>query len=59
MKVSNLKLKYQDSVITTTISIGLTIVSDPEEDLAGLMRKADMGLFVAKENGCNTVKVSL
>lgn len=59
VKVSNLKLKYQDSVITTTISIGLTIVSDPEEDLAGLMRKADMGLFVAKENGCNTVKVSL
>lgn len=58
-KVSKLKLKYQDEVITTTVSIGLTIVSDPNEDLAGLMRKADMGLFVAKENGCNTVKVSL
>ena len=58
-KVSKLKLKYEDSVIETTISIGLTIVSNAEDDLAGLMRKADMGLFVAKENGCNTVKVSL
>lgn len=58
-KVSKLKLKYEDTVLNTTISIGLTIVSNAEEDLAGLMRKADMGLFVAKENGCNTVKVSL
>ncbi len=58
-KISHLKLKYQGQVITTTVSIGLTIVSDPDENLQGLMRKCDMGLFVAKENGCNTVKVSL
>jgi len=58
-KVEANKLKYQEHVITTTVSIGLTIVSDPEDDLPSLMRKADMGLFVAKENGCNTVKVSL
>ena len=58
-KVSQLKLNYQSNVITTTVSIGLTIVSDAEDDLPTLMRKADMGLFVAKENGRNTVKVSL
>ena len=58
-KVSQLKLKFQNDVITTTISVGLTIVSDPDESLSSLMRKADMGLFVAKENGSNTVKVSL
>jgi GGDEF domain-containing protein len=52
-------VKYQEHVITTTVSIGLTIVSNPKDDLAALMRKADMGLFVAKENGCNSVKVSL
>jgi len=46
-------------VLTTTASIGLTIVSNENEDLPSLMRKADMGLFVAKENGSNTVKVSL
>lgn len=57
-KVSKLKLNYKGGVITTTISIGLTIVSDPDEDLASVMRKADMGLFVAKENGSNTIKVS-
>lgn len=58
-KIENIKVKYQEHVITSTVSIGLTIVSDPDEDLATLMRKADMGLFVAKENGCNTLKVSL
>lgn len=57
-KVSQFKLKYKSGVLTTTVSIGLTIVSDQNEDLAALMRKADMGLFVAKENGGNTVKVS-
>lgn len=58
VKASQIKLKFQNDVITTTVSIGLTIVSDPDEGLPSLMRKADMGLFVAKENGCNTVKVS-
>ncbi|VAW70555.1 hypothetical protein MNBD_GAMMA09-2223 [hydrothermal vent metagenome] len=58
-KVSKIKLTYQNSDITTTVSIGLTIVSDQKEDLPSLMRKADMGLFVAKENGRNTIKVSL
>ena len=58
-KIQSLKVKYQEHVLTTTVSIGLTIVSNENEDLPSLMRKADMGLFVAKENGCNTVKVSL
>lgn len=59
VKISNNKINYQGNVLSTTVSIGLTIVSDAKEDLPTLMRKADMGLFVAKENGCNTVKVSL
>ncbi|MCW9047589.1 MAG: sensor domain-containing diguanylate cyclase [Gammaproteobacteria bacterium] len=59
VKASQIRLKFQNDVITTTVSIGLTIVSDSDESLSSLMRKADMGLFVAKENGCNTVKVSL
>jgi len=59
LKVSKINLIYQDHAINTTLSIGLTIVSDDKEDLPTLMRKADMGLFIAKENGCNTVKVSL
>ncbi len=57
--VSQLKVNYQDQALATTISIGLTIVTDPDDNLSTLMRKADMGLFVAKENGSNTVKVSL
>jgi len=58
-KIQSLKVKFQEHVLTTTVSIGLTIVSNENEDLPSLMRKADMGLFVAKENGSNTVKVSL
>ncbi len=58
-KISRISLNYQGQALITTASIGLTIVSDPSEDISTLMRKADMGLFVAKENGCNSVKVSL
>ena len=59
IKISSNKVNFNDSVLNSTVSIGLTIVSDANEDLASLMRKADMGLFVAKENGCDTIKVSL
>lgn len=59
VKVESNKVNFNEHVLNTTLSIGLTIVSDAKEDLPSLMRKADMGLFVAKENGCNTVKVSL
>lgn len=58
-KIAQQKVSYKDQVLATTASIGLTIVSDAEENLSSLMRKADMGLFVAKENGSDTVKVSL
>ena len=33
VKVSKLKVTYQDNILTTTVSIGLTIVSDPDEGL--------------------------
>jgi len=59
LKIEDMKFSFQNSVLTTTASIGLTIVSNAEEDLPTLIRKADMGLFVAKENGKNTIKVSL
>ncbi|MCW9014944.1 MAG: GGDEF domain-containing protein [Gammaproteobacteria bacterium] len=58
-QIAALKCKTKDAVVTTTVSIGLTTVSEQGEDMASLIRKADMGLFVAKESGFNTVKVSL
>lgn len=58
-KISTLSIKSPHGIITTTVSIGLTTVSDPEDEISALIRKADMGLFVAKESGKNTVKVSL
>ena len=53
------KCKIAEGVVTSTVSIGLTTASEASEDMSSLIRKADMGLFVAKESGRNTVKVSL
>ncbi len=53
------KCKISEAVVTSTVSIGLTTASEMSEDMSSLIRKADMGLFVAKESGRNTVKVSL
>jgi diguanylate cyclase (GGDEF)-like protein len=58
-RASQVKCKIGDAVINTTLSLGLTTVSEQGEDMPSLIRKADMGLFVAKESGRNTVKVSL
>ena len=53
------KCKLAEGVVTSTVSLGLTTASEVSEDMSSLIRKADMGLFVAKESGRNTVKVSL
>lgn len=58
-KLSQIQVKTESGVATSTVSIGVTTVSDQEDDMATLIRKAGMGLFVAKESGKNAVKVSL
>jgi diguanylate cyclase (GGDEF)-like protein len=58
-KLSQSPVKTDAGVVTSTVSIGVTTVSDQEDDMATLIRKAGMGLFVAKESGKNAVKVSL
>ena len=58
-KIALVKAKSKEGVASSTVSIGLTTVAEQGEDMPSLIRKADMGLFVAKESGCNTVKVSL
>lgn len=59
IKIESTKHKIADGVLSVTVSIGLTTVSEPGEDMPTIIRKADMGLFVAKESGFNAVKVSL
>ncbi|MFW2371685.1 MAG: GGDEF domain-containing protein [Gammaproteobacteria bacterium] len=58
-KVAMAKHTTTDGVISLTVSIGLTTTSEELDDMPALIRKADMGLFVAKESGYNSVKVSL
>lgn len=58
-KVAMSKHNTADGVISLTVSIGLTTTSEELDDMSALIRKADMGLFVAKESGYNSVKVSL
>ena len=58
-KVAMARHNTSEGVVSLTISIGLTTTSEELDDMPSLIRKADMGLFVAKESGYNTVKVSL
>ncbi|MDH5472783.1 MAG: diguanylate cyclase [Gammaproteobacteria bacterium] len=58
-KISQLKCKANEGIVTTTVSIGLASVSEQGETIESIVKKADMGLFVAKESGRNSVKVSL
>lgn len=58
-KVAMGKHNTADGVISLTVSIGVTTTSEELDDMPALIKKADMGLFVAKESGYNSVKVSL
>ena len=57
--IAKLQCKINDGVVSTTVSIGLSSFSEQGETLEELIKKADMGLFVARESGRNSVKVSL
>ena len=57
--ISKAPCKTSVGKVTTTVSIGIAGASHSDEDLASLIQRADMALFVAKESGRNTVKVKL
>ena len=42
-----------DAVVSATISIGIAIIQDPNEDLTHLLASADQALYRAKANGRN------
>lgn len=42
-----------DAVVSATISIGISIIQDPNEDLTHLLASADQALYRAKANGRN------
>ena len=47
-----------DQPIAATISIGVAVIQDPEQDLATLLGEADQALYRAKNSGRNRVVVS-
>jgi predicted signal transduction protein with EAL and GGDEF domain len=42
-----------DAVVSATISVGISIIQDPNEDLTHLLASADQALYRAKANGRN------
>jgi diguanylate cyclase (GGDEF)-like protein len=42
-----------DAVVSATVSIGIAIIQDPNEDLTHLLASADEALYRAKANGRN------
>ena len=55
--VSELKVEYEEKVITFTTSIGIAQISKNCEDLEMLMKQADEALYQAKHNGRNRLEV--
>jgi diguanylate cyclase (GGDEF)-like protein len=44
--------------VAATLSAGVTVITDPEQDLSMLLEQADRALYRAKERGRNRVEVS-
>ncbi len=55
--VSELKVEYEEKVITFTTSIGVAQISKNCEDLEMLMKQADEALYQAKHNGRNRLEI--
>jgi len=55
--VANLKVEYEDKIITFTTSIGVSEVSDASKSLEALMQHSDQALYQAKHNGRNRMEI--
>ena len=54
--VANLELQHKNKVISTSISIGLSILQ-PEDTVTRLLERADFAMYSAKNAGRNRVKI--
>lgn len=54
----NVKVKVDKKLVSVTTSIGITEVHQSDNDIEGIMRRADVALYSAKSNGKNQVVMS-
>jgi diguanylate cyclase (GGDEF)-like protein len=54
----NVSLKVDKKLVSVTTSIGITEVHQSDNDIEGIMRRADVALYSAKSNGKNQVVMS-
>ncbi|MBL4680279.1 MAG: GGDEF domain-containing protein [Pseudomonadales bacterium] len=55
-RVENLNLKQKDQVITTSVSVGLSMLH-PEDTVTRLLERADFAMYSSKNDGKNRVTV--
>jgi len=51
------EIPFDDDIISVTVSIGLSLGLGPEMNLEELLKESDLGLYQAKNNGRNQVKL--
>jgi diguanylate cyclase (GGDEF)-like protein len=51
------EIQFDDEIISVTVSIGLSLGLGPEMNLEELLKESDFGLYQAKNNGRNQVKL--
>lgn len=51
-------LLVDDRPVAATISVGIAIMADPDQDLTGLLAQADQALYRAKARGRNRVQLA-
>lgn len=55
--VSSLKIPAGNEVITPTISMGITYFSESDEDIAEVLKRADLAMYQSKAEGRNRVNL--
>lgn len=55
--LESMKIPFNSHTLNVTASIGVTIVTDDDQSIETIIKRADSAVYIAKENGRNRVEV--